>query len=281
VSADSDRQDRQQLYLERGRNGVVLQREFGFFPGAPTVPTSFTGNLALGSHSGGPGDYILNGVGPPIREAVPCESVEVESILCEIATNGTDTLVVTVLYNVFPGDIYVLFNTSTGQQVTPTTVTPIVGGIVATFPAESPPLDPGAWSFKIMRLANPKDCFFVKANCLVLAPVVCTLTLLTLTGDGVFPNPPLFPGDSGTVALTGTGFLSGALNVTIPAAFGGPTPFTVDVVNIIDDSNMTIDFTSVVGEDGQWGVRVELASDPTCFAEIGFIIDEGINAFAV
>lgn len=278
MAGPGDAGGREELYTERGQNGIVLAREFAFYPGAPTIPDNFTGNLILGAQGNGPGAFLLDGIGPPIRETVACEDVVIESLVCNVVG---DTLTVTALYNVLAGDIYVLFNTSTGQQLLPQSVTPVVGGVDIVFDVTSPPADEGAWSFKVMRLANPKGCFFVKPNCFVIAPVVCLITLTTLTGDGVFPNPPLFPGNSGTVSLTGSGFLSGALTVTMPVAFFGFTPFTVDLVTVIDDNNMDIDFTSVLGEDGQWGVRIELTSDPTCFDEIGFVFDEGVNASAV
>lgn len=153
---------RAQLYRERGVNGVVLNREFAFFPGAATIPNSFTGNLVLGGATGGPGANLLDGIGPPILDVEPCEDLVVESILCVLIG---DTLNVTVTYNVLPGDIYVLFNTTTGQQLLPVSVVPFGGGAVASFDLTSPPADGGSWSFKIMRVANPRVCFFVKANC--------------------------------------------------------------------------------------------------------------------
>jgi len=269
---------RSKLYLERGQNGVVINREFAFYSGKATQPNSFTGNLILGTGTNGPGANLIDGIGPPIVERQPCEEILVESIVCDLVG---DTLTVTVIYNVLPGDIYVLFNTSTGQQLVPVSVTPIGGGVDVVFDVTSPPADAGSWTFKTMRVANPKNCFFVKSNCVVVAGSVCLITLLTLVGDGVPPNPALFPGNPGTVSLTGAGFLSGALTVTIPPVFGGFTPFTVDLVTIIDDNTMDIDFTSDPFEMGQWGVRVELTADPMCFAEIGFVIDEGINAFAL
>ena len=276
MAGPGDAAGREELYTERGQNGIVLARAFAFYPGAPTIPTSFVGNLILGVQGNGPGAYLLDGIGPPIRETTPCEDIIINGVVCTLVG---DTLTVTALYNVLAGDIYILFNTTTGQVLQPTSVTPVVGGVDVVFDVTSPPAAPGAWSFKIMRVANPKDCFFVKPNCHVI--VGCTISLLTLTGDGVDPNPPIFAGNSGTVALTGSGFLSGPLTVTIPVSFGDPGPFTVDVVNIIDDSNMTIDFTTIPANNTECGVRIELASDPTCFAEIGFVLDEGIRSFSV
>jgi len=273
MAGPGDATNRERLYAENAREGRVLGRDFTFYSGAATTPTSYTGNLVLGTSGDGPGAYLLDGVGPPIPDVAPCEEVVVASLVCDLVG---DDLTVTLLYNAVAGDVYVLFNTGTAQLLKPTSVTPVVGGVEVVFDVTSPPTDAGSWSFKVMRAANPTGCFAVRSGCLVIAPVVCTISLTGISGDGVFPNVPLMPGDSGTVSLTGTGFLSGALTVTMPVAFGGPTSFTVDLVTVIDDSNMDIDFTTVVGETGQWGVRVELASDPTCFDEIGFVLDEGV-----
>lgn len=272
MAGPGDAADREKLYTERGQNGVVLGRRFAFYSGAPTVPDSFTGNLALGAYANGAGASIIDGIGPPIEEVVPCEEVVVESITCDVF----DDLNVTVLYNVLPDDIYILFNTSTGQVLKPLSVTPIVGGVVVVFDDDSPPADAGSWSFKIMRAANPAACFFVKGGCLVIAGAVCDIEITDMTGDGVFPpGPPLFPGTSGTVAVTGSGFLSGGpVTVTMPRAPGPPGPdITVDLVVIIDDNNMTVDFTTP-GVDGFYGLTVTLDSDPLCTDSIGLDFGE-------
>ena len=156
---------RAKLYLERGQNGVVLNREFAFYSGKATQPNSFIGNLILGTTTNGPGANLIDGIGPPIVEREPCEEIIVESIICDLVG---DILTVTFLYNDLPGDIYVLFNTSTGQQLAPVSVTPLLGGGVdVVFDVTSPPADAGAWTFKTMRLATPKRCFYVKPNCAV------------------------------------------------------------------------------------------------------------------
>ena len=272
MAGPGNAKDREELYTERGRNGVVLGRLFAFYSGKGTTPTSYTGNLALGSHSNGAGAFLIDGIGPPIETVVSCEEIVVVSIECEVF----DDLNVTVLYNVLPDDIYVLFNTSTGQILQPLSVTPIVGGVIVLFDDESPPADPGAWSFKIMRATNPTGCFFVKSNCLVIAGAVCLLTITDMVGDGVFPNFPLIPGSVGhSITLTGTGFLSGGPLVVVFENTSPPfNPLDITLVTIIDDTSLTIDFDARDGgfpaSDGFYAVRITLVDDPACEATIGF-----------
>jgi len=159
---------RTRLYRERGQNGVVLSRGFSFYSGKPTIPNSYTGNLLLGASTGGPAAYLLEGVVPLVEEQV-CEPIDIELIACEISVNGGDELRVTVTYNLLSDDIYILFNTVTGQRLSPTAVNPDTDTVQAFFNVTSPPADPGPWSFKIMRSSNPGGCFFVQPNCYVIA----------------------------------------------------------------------------------------------------------------
>lgn len=167
MTEKNDAATREELYAERGRNGVVLGRSFTFYSGTPTTPTNFTGNLLLGAHSNGAGANLLNGVGPTIETAVPCEDIIIESISCELGEEGV--LHVMVAYNLLSDDIYALFNTDTGQMLTPLSANVVGGEIDLVFNVSSPPADVGAWSFKIMRLANPAVCFFVQPTCTVTA----------------------------------------------------------------------------------------------------------------
>lgn len=277
INRAADANARAQLYLSRGQTGSYINEELIFYPGGGTIPPSFTGNLALGVNTNGPGADLLNGIVPFQAPVEPCDAIVVTSVACEVAVNGGDVLIVTILYNVEEGDIYSLFNTSTGQVLLPESVTPIVDGVQVAFDVTSPPADPGAWSFKVARESNPTVCFFVKSNCYVIQDVVCTLTITDMTGDGVPPNPLIFPGTlDNTVSLTGTGFLSGTLNVSILQVFGGPpgTPLPIDMVTVIDDNNLDIQFDTFGDSDGAYGVVISLDEDPMCEAMIGFEILE-------
>ena len=254
-------------YQSRRKVGRYLNRDLSFYPGAPTIPQSFTGNLMLVAGGTGPGAKILNGINPFVPEPLPCE----DPIITSLVVGLFDDLNITVLYNVEPGDVYIMFNTTDGTTLPIISVTPIVDGVTVVFDDDSPPATPGSYTFKIIRAGN-LDCFATRSNVFQIAPAVCLIEITSMTGDGVFPpGPPIFPGTPGqSVALVGAGFLSGALTVTIINTSPPFNTFLPTLVTVIDDNNMTVDFDAPFF-DGFYDVRVELTADPTCFDEIGSI----------
>ena len=123
--AGSDEQERIAYYQSRKQVGPYLQRLYSFFPGQPTVPNNETANKAIYINNGrGPGDKILNGITPFVPDPLPC----IEVVIASLVIGTFDDLHVTVLYNVEPGDIYVLFNTSDGTTLPIISVTPINTG---------------------------------------------------------------------------------------------------------------------------------------------------------
>lgn len=265
---------RQRLYLSRARTGTVLGRTFAFYSGKPSTPNSFTGNLVLGASSGGPASNLIDGVGPPITTPIPCD---VPLISAVVVTILPDNVEVEVTYaNPDPDtDIYLLFAPGTGASFAPLQVTPGPGAgqVTLLFPDDDD-LPGGIYTLKIMRASDPTRCFAIRAGILTIIGFVCTIDILNMTGDGVFPNPVLSPGDLGlTVALMGSGFLSGPLTVVFENTFPPFNGLDITLVTVVDDNNLTIDFDATDGGpafDGFYGVRVTLTAEPTCFDEIGF-----------
>ena len=157
--AGSDEQERIAYYQSRKQVGPYLQRLYSFFPGQPTVPNNETANKAIYINNGrGPGDKILNGITPFVPEPLPCDEV----VLTNLSAVFVDpTLTVTIEWNLLPGDIITLFNTSSGQVLVPSLVTPILGGLSLEFDMTAPPVTAGLWSLKIARADN-LDCFAVR-----------------------------------------------------------------------------------------------------------------------
>lgn len=257
---------RAQLYQQTAKIGRVLNRTFAFYNGSP-VGSSFTGNQVLGVNSGGVGAALINGAGPPLVQGVPCDEPVISAISF---TNLDETQRITVTYqNPLPDDIYVLFN-SAGQSFPPLGVTLVPPDQVQLFYPKTDVLPPGVYSLKILRASSPATCFSVRNGIFVVEEVVCTLAVDGWSGDGIFPNPPLSPGDpDNVVSVTGAGFLSGPLTVTIFAVIGGPNDLNVDSVNVIDDNNLDVQFDADPVQTGSYAVRVELTDDATCFGEYG------------
>jgi len=247
-------------YQSRRKVGRYLNRNLSFYSGAPSIPQSFTGNLLLVAGGTGPGAKILNGIEPFVPTPLPCE----EPIITSLVTAIGDDLSVTVLYNVEPGDVYVLFNTSDGTTLPILSVIPVVGGVVVTFDDDSPPATPGSYTFKIIRAGN-LDCFTTRSNVFQIFPAVCLIVVTGMSGDGVFPNFPLIPGSLGhSVTVTGSGFLAGPLTITIVNNFPPFNTLIPTLITVVDDNTITIDFDAPFS-DGFYEVTVALTSDPTCF----------------
>ena len=268
-------QARIDYYLSRRKIGSYLNRALSFYPGAPTIPTNFIANKTTYINNGlGPGAKILNGIEPFVPEPLPCDEPVIESLVVGVFGD----LHVTVLYNVEPGDIYVMFNTSDGTFLPIISVTPIVGGVNVIFNDDSPPATPGAYTFKILRADNA-ECFVIRASIFTVAPVVCEIEIDSWTGDGIPPPPFTFvpPGTPGlTATVIGSGFLPGPLTVVLENAFPPFNNLDITLVTVIDDNTLTINWNATDGgpvspaPDGNYGVRISLTDDPTCFDEFGF-----------
>ena len=270
---------RARLYLERAQIGQVFARTLAFYSGAPTEPTSFTGNLVLGTHSGGVGAALIDGIGPPIEEVVPCDEPDIFDISVVF---GADNVFVTVTYeNQLPDDVYILFNTTTGQSFGAVSFMQTPPTVLITFP-DNDDLPPGLYSLKILRADNA-DCFAVRKGIFIIAaPVVCTINIAGWSGDGIFPNPFLNPGDTDlTVAVTGTGFLNGPLTVTIFPVLFATNNLNIDSVIVADDNNLTVQFDADPVETGTYAIRIELTADPSCFDEYGTVFLEDVVVVAV
>jgi len=246
-------------YQSRRKVGRYLNRDLSFYSGAASIPQSFTANLALVAGGTGPGAKILNGINPFVPEPLPCDDPIITSFVAVVAGD----LTLTVLYNVEPGDVYVMFNTTDGTTLPLISVTPIVGGVEVVFDDDVPPATPGSYTFKIIRAGNLK-CFATRSNVFQIAPAVCPIEVTGMTGDGVTP-PPLFPGSLGhSVMVTGSGFLAGPLTITIVNVF---PPFNIlipTLITVVDDNTITIDFDAPFAT-GFYEVTVALTADPTCF----------------
>jgi hypothetical protein len=267
-----EQQERIAYYQSRVQVGPYLDKLYSFFPGQPTLPNNQTANKAVYVGDGsGPGAKILNGIHPFVPPVLPCDEV----IITDLQIVFPDpALFISIVWNLLPGDIISLFNTSTGQVLAPVSVSPIVGGLEVEFDMTSPPATGGSWSLKIARATN-LDCFAVRNDIFQLTGAVCSLSITDLTSPTGFPvippGPPGFPGGSFTVDLVGVGFLSeGPVTVTIgPNLFPPNDTIIPTLVTITDDNNMSLDFTGNFNS-GVYGVTVALTADPTCFAQIGY-----------
>jgi len=260
---------RARLYQQSAKPGVVFNRRLSFYSGAPTTPRSFTGDQILGVASGGVGAALINGAGPPIVVPIPCDEPTIFTVQVVI---GDDNVIVRVTYNnPLPDDIYVLFN-SNGQSfgaVSSSETPPPPGEITILFP-DNDVLPPGQYSLKIARAADPENCFSVRNGIFVVAATACPIETTEMSSPSGFPvvppGPPGFPGGSFTIEIVGAGFLTGPLTITLTNNF---PPFNVilpDSQLVIDDNNLTFDFTGTF-VDGLYTVRVALTADPACFDE--------------
>jgi hypothetical protein len=261
---------RASLYLGRGQTGRVLNRVFTFYSGAPTTPNSYTGNLALGASSGGPGAALINGVGPARPVDLPCDEPTITALTVLFPPGN---VVVEVVYsNPAPDDVYVLYSPGTGQSFGPTSApTPIPGGYAVPFP-DVALLPAGSYSFKVLRASNPR-CLSSRAGLFVAAGAVCPIEITDMRSPFGFPvippGPPGFPGGIFLqIDLVGSGFLTGPLTLEIINNFFPFNTILPDSVTVVDDNNLMFSFTGT-GITGSYRVRVSLTADASCFDEIG------------
>lgn len=267
---------REQFYLSRVRTGRYLDRTLRFFPGATTVPTNFTGNLLLGG-ANGIGSDIINGItARPV--VVPCAEIVVFSVTPSSFAPGDGIVVVSVTYSGadVANDIYMFFLPGTGTTI------PVLSAISTGPDSVDLTIDvpataiPGIYTLKILRAVDPAVCFGVRAGAVEILNL-CTLTVTGITGDGVFPGPPILAGTLGNgVSLTGSGFLGGPLLVTITNLFLPLNPLTVTLVIVVDDMNLNVIFDAVPPFNGSYTVTVQRTDIPACSATIGFIEVMGV-----
>lgn len=242
--AGSDEQERIAYYQSREQVGPYLSKLYSFFPGQPTIPNNATANKAIYINNGlGPGAKILNGITPFVPAELPCDEV----IITNLQVAFVDpTLTISIVYNLMPpDDIITLFNTSTGQVLSPVAYLPIVGGIAVEFDVTSPPATVGSWSLKIARLSDPAKCFTVRNGIFQLAGAVCAIDAGAWTNPGGIPfggfifgvGPPL------PVEIAGSGFLSCPIGVSVDrtGGSGGPLTQTVSSLVVVNDNLITFD----------------------------------------
>lgn len=152
---------RQQFYLSRARTGRYLGRTLRFFPGAPTVPTSFTGNLLLGGASGIAADLINGITSQPV--VVPCAEIVVSSVSPSSFTPGDGLVVVSATYSEADAtsDIYQFFLPGTG------TVIPVLSATQTGPDSADLTIDIpfsailGLYTLRIARASAPSTCLGV------------------------------------------------------------------------------------------------------------------------
>jgi len=255
--AGSDEQERIAYYQSRKQVGPYLQRLYSFFPGQPTVPNNETANKAIYINNGrGPGDKILNGITPFVPEPLPCDEV----VLTNLSAVFVDpTLTVTIEWNLLPGDIITLFNTSSGQVLVPSLVTPILGGLSLEFDMTAPPVTAGLWSLKIARADN-LDCFAVRNGIFQFTGAVCAIDAgaWTFPGGVPFGGPVFGAGLPISVEITGSGFLSCPIGVSVDrdGLGGAPATQTVSSLVVVNDNLITFD----VSRDGIMNFGTYLAT---------------------
>lgn len=259
--ADPNAADRARLYLGRAQQGTVLGRSYNFYTGNPTVPTSFTGNLALGATTGGPADFLINGVGPVL---VPPETCDEPIVILQNVNEGVTMVVVTIaLSNLLPTDTFVLFN-SFGNAFSPSDIQSVPMGVELTFPGTDF-LPSGTYALKVIREGDP-ECFGIEYGVLTVAGVACTVDATTWTLPGGVPFPPsVFPAPTAT-QLVGSGFLSCTIDVTVErVAGGGPPTLVVSALIVVDDNTLTftVDGTPVL-PFGVYEARVSCTDIPGC-----------------
>lgn len=262
---------RSQIFLQSARIGRVFNRTFAFYAGNP-VASSFTGNLVLGGTSGGAAAALINGAGPPIVTPIPCDEPTISAV--EVTFLPDNVQVVVTYDSPLPDDIYVLFN-SGGESFGPLSAIQTGADEVTLLFADDEDLAAGLYSLKILRAADPVNCFSVRRGIFNIESFVCTIAVTGWSGPGISPNPPLTSGTNDVVAsVTGSGFLSGPLTVTIFPFLGGPSNLNIDSVTVFDDNNLDVQFDTDAVETGSYAVRVELTADPTCFDQYGEMFGE-------
>lgn len=276
---------RRHLYLSRAQNGTRLARTLAFYPGSPTIPNSYTGNLILGASSDGPAAHLIDGVGPPVADVVPCDRPLISDV--EVDTEGANVTVVVMYANPDPdSDVYLLFSTTSSLSFTPLSVVegPGLSQVTLTFP-DFALFGAGFYSLRIARASDPRTCLDVRGGLINVEGPTCTLELLLLEGDGVqgFALPIADGTTDNTVQITGAGFLDGPLTVQI---VGGDVPQTLNITNenIINDSTLELTFDAVGSEapdpaTGEYVVSVARDDLAECDAQIGTIVlDEALPA---
>ena len=262
-----------------------LDKKVTTYPGQPTIPNSATGNLVINAGGAGVGADLLSGIGPVLEVPLACNEITISSVGPPTSfTAGDGLVVVEIEYNdPLESDGIIIFQLGTGSII------PIVSRTItgpSTIELELNIIDSltgGSYALKVVRSSDPKSCFAIKYSAFEIeVPVVCTLTLTDLSGDGVPPNGGIFAGNTdNTVSLVGTGFLSGPLTVTIDRVFGGPLTLPIDFVTVNDDNNLDVQFDTIGGQDGQFSVTVEVTTFVGCIEIIGDVLDEGINVFSL
>ena len=269
IPPPSEAQPRVAYYRGRVESGAYLNKPLSFYPGAPTVPQSFTGNLIAVGNGNGPGAKILNGIGPAQTEEIPCVDPVITSLMTFSFPAMPDTLGITVLYNVEPGDLLFVFNTSTGQVIYPATVSPVAGGFALTFDLTSPPADVGSWTFKVVRAGNP-NCFAIRSGVYVVTGTVCSLTAdaWTLSGGLPFPELGFLAGTSPVTWITGSGFTGCTLDVTVELFISfNPAPPTLPVIGLTVTNDNLIEFTvdgSGVATNATYQAVISCTDIPGC-----------------
>lgn len=168
MPADAATQEaRARLYLSRAQSGAVRDNPLAFYSGKATVPNSFTGNLALGVRSDGPGANLLDGVAPLFPEVVPCDEPTILEIVNLVVAGANVTVRVRYSEPAVGSDVYVLFNT-TGQTFS--ALDALQTGpdeVLLTFPDDDD-LPDGIYALRIMRGSAPQTCFAVRNSLFVL-----------------------------------------------------------------------------------------------------------------
>lgn len=234
--ADPNSAERATLYLGRAQQGTVFNREFNFYPGSATVPNSFTGNQALGATSGGPGAFIINGIGP----ALVGEACDEPVILVTNVVFGDDNVFIFIeMSNVSPTDTFIIFNAN-GDAFKASNVSPSGGNWVLTFP-DSALLPSGSYALKVIREGD-LDCFDIEYNVFNIAGAVCAIDAGAWTFSGGVPFPPVvFPNPRAT-QIVGSGFTTCMISVQVNLLVSvGPSPGTLPVIGltVINDNLLT------------------------------------------
>lgn len=241
---------RSQLYLSRVRVGRVFNRTVAFYSGSPTTPTNFTGNQILGTHSGGAGGGLLNGMSPSIEVPLACEELIIENV--EVSSNN-DNLFVTVTYS-SPDpstDIYVLFNQSTGQSFGAVSVSGS-SPVTALFPHQTL-LPNGFYSLRVSRAADPAGCFDVRNGLFNR----CAITAGTWSLPGGVPFPPNVLPIPTLTELGGSGFFSCPLDVAVERTSAG-TPATLPIsgLTVVSDTLLSFTVENTTAATGDYVARV-------------------------
>ena len=153
---------RADLYLSRAKRSSVFGEPLDFYPGSPSIPPSFIGNVIQGAFSGGAAAGLVNGTGSPLEEVLPCSEPTISSLQVNFTIDNTE-VVVTYSNPLVSSDIYILLNPNSGDSfgaISASETGP--DEVTALFPADLN-LPPGFYSFKILRSENV-NCFDIRAG---------------------------------------------------------------------------------------------------------------------